>query len=196
MIMLKSQGLSIITAAVTLAVSVWNPGASAASPAQTTVKQLVSIFSSLPESGRDPGVWQQAANYIDYRLMTEQAFTREQWQALSPSQRQQLKDRMQALLQQRYYPRWRRIFSRSELAVVSESGSGGESYVTTRVSRGKKSDTVIWRLHAGDGQYQVVSLNVNGKDLSKRLAANCQRQFKRAGYGGTLAWLRSKSASQ
>lgn len=158
-----------------------------------TVQQLVTLFSAWSDGRGRRSIFEEAAQHIDYPTMAEMSFTPAQWDAFSPAQKRDMINSFRSLVENRYYRRWHKLFLRSRLTVANEAKAGGDIYVKTFVTQGKDEDTVIWRLRPHNGEPMVVSLNVNGKDLISRLSDRFQKQLKKRGTQGLVAWIKTEA---
>lgn len=182
--------LSLLTA---LSLSPLALPAVAQASGKETVQQLVTLFSAWGDGRGRSNIFEAAAHHIDYPAMAEMSFTAVQWDSFAPAQRRDLIGSFRTLVENRYYKRWHKLFLRSRLTVANEAHAGGDIYVKTFVTEGKDEDTVIWRLRPHNGEPMVVSLNVNGKDLISRLSDRFQKQLKRKGTQGLVAWMKSQA---
>jgi len=174
--------LAVIIMALSLA------RAASAETSKEAVGDLVQLFESWSDSRLDT-IQEKAARKIDYESISEMAFGEEQWRSFTPAQRSDLRQSLRQLLQTRYYSRWHRLFSRSTINIAGEVKRGNDSYVKSFIHDGKVEDVVIWHLHSHKGQPMVVDLNVNGKDLVKRLSERLHKQLKKRGPEALVAWL-------
>ena len=159
---------------------------------RTAVQDLVALFSSW--DGKRPGAELSgaAAKHIDYSGMASRAIGQAEWDKLNPGQQREFVSTFRKLVERRYYPRWHKLFSKGSLSYLSESSANGDVLVRTRLLVGKKRDTLVWRLHQGQGDWMVVNLTVGEKDLLGRLSTRFQRLMKDDGFEGMMAWLKDK----
>lgn len=162
-------------------------------PGRTVVHNLVTLFSAWSGDRIDSALSSAAAAYIDYNFMAERALGEEHWAKLSASQRREFVATFQRLIEQRYYPRWHKLFYKGQLSFTGEAAAGGDIYVRSLLAIGKKQDTIVWRLHGTPGDYKVISLRVGDKDLLRRLQDRFQRHLEKDGFEGMLAWLKDKA---
>lgn len=169
---------------------------SAAAPAGwTTVDQLLKGFGSSGAKAKRPNS-SSITPFIDYDEMSQRALGRKEWDALSVNQRRDFSQSLQTLVEKRYYPRWRKIFSKGKVSFVEESSSGGDNLVKTRLLLGKKSETLAWRL--SEKSNKVVSLCVGDKDLLERLKHRIQSKQKKSkgNIDVLIAWMRGASGEK
>lgn len=183
-----------------------------AGTAWLTVQKLVQSFQGSPGAGQSQAkaglpvrqaigdgsdnlsqAGEVAGSLIDFKQIAMRSLGKANWQSLSASQKQDLTMTIEALVQNRYYPRWRKIFGRGEVTYVSQELKNGDILVTTNLRLGHKDEPLIWQL-SGDGQKsKVISLAVNQNDLLTKLAGRIQAHQARDGYTAMIAWLKSKS---
>lgn len=161
-----------------------------------TVQELYVTFSALSKNNR--GVFDEAATKIDYATMAEMSFTPAQWDQFAPAQKREFIKVFRALIEERYYKRWQRLFLHSQMTVISEGKVAGDWYVKTSLvdvgDDADDTDTVIWRLRSSrGGDPMVISLNVNGKDLLTRLQGRFRKAFAKKGPVGVIAWMKDKA---
>lgn len=168
-------------------------------PAWNTVERLLRGFSEDFALTRHKGKGQGAASaahsqpsqILDYQEMSVRALGRRQWETLSASQKRDFSGSLEALVEKRYYPRWRKIFGKGKVTFVEETGVGGDTLVKTRLTLGKKVETLAWRLT--DKGTRVVSLAVSDKDLLERLKSriNSRRKKGKLDVDQLIAWMRN-----
>jgi MlaC protein len=127
-----------------------NPGF-ALEPAYSSVQNVVNVF-----SGPGSSNFKSAENYIDYDAMSQRSLGTAQWSKLTAKQKHDYTAALKVLMEQRYYPRWHRIFSKAKVEFVSKSQSGSDLLVKTNLVVGKKSDAMTWRLNERNDK--IVSL--------------------------------------
>jgi ABC-type transporter MlaC component len=189
--MLKKVTLAIALSA--LCTMQLNAPVVAQSSGRDVVQDLVTLFSAWSNGRGRHTIYDEASHHIDFPTMTEMAFTPAQWDAFTTVQKRDLIASFRTLVENRYYKRWHKLFLRSRLTVANEARAGGDIYVKTYVTEGRTEDTVIWRLHPHSGEPMVVSLNVNGKDLVNRLSERFQKQLKKRGAPGLVAWMKNQA---
>jgi MlaC protein len=162
----------------------------AAQPGWTSVQKIVSIFSS-----PGAGTYTAAGNYIDYDAMSQRSLGGE-WSKLTAKQKHDYSSALRTLMEQRYYPRWHRIFSKSKVEYVSQSnaGAGGDLLVKTNVVVGKKHDAMTWRLNGHNDK--VISLAIGEKDLLDRLTNRLQPRLKKGGFPSMLSWMQAHAKGE
>jgi ABC-type transporter MlaC component len=157
------------------------------------VQELVTLFSAWSDQRGRRNIFDAAAQHIDYQTMAEMAFTRPQWDSFTVEQKREMVQSFRSLVENRYYKRWHKLFLRSHLNIANEAKAGSDTYVKTYLTQGKDDDTVIWRLHPRGGELMVVDLNVNGRDLITRLSERFQKQLKKRGANGLIAWIKEQA---
>lgn len=167
-------------------------------PAWNTVERLLRGFSEdfarTRHKGKGSGLalnQSQPDQILDYQEMSVRALGRRQWDTLSASQKRDFSDSLEALVEKRYYPRWRKIFGKGKVTFVEETGAGSDTLVKTRLTLGKKVETLAWRLT--DKGTRVVSLSVSDKDLLERLKSriNSRRKKGKLDVDQLIAWMRN-----
>ncbi|HNM52226.1 MAG TPA: ABC transporter substrate-binding protein, partial [Candidatus Obscuribacter sp.] len=166
-------------------------------PAWNTVERLLRGFSEDFALTRQKGKGAASAGHsqpsqiIDYQEMSVRALGRRQWETLSTSQKRDFSASLEALVEKRYYPRWRKIFGKGKVTFVEETGVGGDTLVKTRLTLGKKVETLAWRLT--DKGTRVVSLSVSDKDLLERLKSRINSRCKKGklDVDQLIAWMRN-----
>lgn len=159
------------------------------------VQKLVEVVSAWKGDKADPSVNRQAAKYIDYQSMAQRSLGDEQWAKLNAGQKSQFTATLRNLMEQRYYPRWHRIFVKAKLQHVSDTASGADTLVKTHMLVGKKSDELVWRL-TGKGDPKVVSLAIGDKDLLTKLKVRLQDKLAKSNFASLLSWMQSKAKQQ
>ncbi|HNB17398.1 MAG TPA: ABC transporter substrate-binding protein [Candidatus Obscuribacter sp.] len=166
-------------------------------PAWNTVERLLRGFSEDFALTRQKGKGAASAGHsqpsqiIDYQEMSVRALGRRQWETLSTSQKRDFSASLEALVEKRYYPRWRKIFGKGKVTFVEETGVGGDTLVKTRLTLGKKVETLAWRLT--DKGTRVISLSVSDKDLLERLKSRINSRCKKGklDVDQLIAWMRN-----
>jgi hypothetical protein len=161
----------------------------AAEPGFTSVQNIVNVFSG---SGSDS--YRSAGSYIDYDAMSQRSLGGAQWSKLTAKEKHDYTAALKVLMEQRYYPRWHRIFSKAKVEFVSKSGSGGDLLVKTNLVVGKKRDAMTWRLNERNDK--VVSLAIGDKDLLDRLTNRLQPKLKKSGFQAMLSWMQSHAQGE
>lgn len=175
---------TLVTAAI---VSV--TGASALEPAFVPVQNIVNVFSAPAANS-----FKKAESYIDYDVMSQRSLGSSQWSKLTAKQKRDYISALKALMAQRYYPRWHRIFSKAKVEYLSKSSEGSDLLVKTNLVVGKKRDAMTWRLN--DHNDKVVSLAIGEKDLLERLTNRLQPKLKKNGFQAMLAWMQSHAQGE
>lgn len=162
------------------------------SAGKATIEKVSNLFSVWTASSA-PSVSKEAAVLIDYDEMAEKAMG-VHWGRLNPVERKQFTATLRHIIEQRYYKRWHKVFARGELAYKTEQPVEGDLFVRTNLKVGKKSDVLIWRLSNRSGQYKVISIAVNRKDLLDRLSTRLDaRMKKKESFQQLLAWMRDEA---
>ncbi len=156
-----------------------------AEPGWTSVQNVVNVFS---RNNVDTSGYRSAGAYIDYDSMAQRSLNA-QWSKLTPKQKHDYTAALRVLMEQRYYPRWHRIFSKAKVEYVSKSNAGGDLLVKTNLLVGKKRDAMTWRLN--DHNSKVISLAIGEKDLLERLTNRLQPRIKKSGFQSMLAWMQA-----
>ena len=157
-----------------------------------TVQKLVQTFQS-PAGAGDAHCAILADNLIDYRQIAMRSLGTADWQSLTVVQKQDLTETIAALVQNRYYPRWRKIFGKGEVTYVGEEKRNGDVVVTTNLRLGQEEESLTWLLTAP--QPRVISLAVNHNDLLTKLAQRIHAHQSKGGYRAMITWLKSKGKS-
>ncbi|RTL39866.1 MAG: hypothetical protein EKK48_18555 [Candidatus Melainabacteria bacterium] len=163
--------------------------ASALEPAFLSVQNIVNVFSAPAANS-----FKKAENYIDYDAMSQRSLGSSQWSKLTAKQKHDYVAALKSLMEQRYYPRWHRIFSRAKVEYLSKSTDGGDLLVKTNLVVGKKRDAMTWRLN--DHNDKVVSLAIGEKDLLDRLTHRLQPKLKKNGFQAMLAWMQNHAQGE
>jgi len=172
------------------------PAMAAAENGWTSVQKLVAIVSQWKGAKADPSVNRQAAQYIDYQSMGQRALGSDQWNKLNAGQQHQFVSTLQTLMEQRYYPRWHRIFSKAKLNHVSDAASGSDTLVKTDMVLGKKTDSLVWRVTGKGNEAKIVSLAIGDNDLLTKLKGRLQEKLAKSNFSSLLAWMQSKAKQQ
>ena len=156
------------------------------------MQELVTLFSAWSGQRVDPAISDAAARQIDYPGMAEYTLGPAQWDKLTASQKRDFVTVFRKLVEERYYPRWHKIFYNGKVTFLSEASVNGDTLVKTALTVGKQEDMVIWRLHPRAGELKVVSMTVGDKDLLDRLRSRFRKHLSRDGVDGLIAWLKDK----
>jgi len=158
------------------------------------VEALVELFSKWSGSSSDHTILNEAARYIDYRYMSRRALGTADWDKLSESQRDEFERAFKTLIEQRYYPRWHRVFSKSKITYGKESIENGLVYLKTAISVGDDREDVDWELVTRGTEAKVVNLRVDGKDLIARMARRLQKRLNKSGFRSVMGWIHNRNA--
>jgi ABC-type transporter MlaC component len=167
-----------------------------AATGKESVEKLVSIFRNWDANSASAKVFADAAGYIDYGSMSEQALGAEQWGKLKPAERNDFTTALRKLVEERYYPRWHKLFSKGTLTYGKESAGHGDIILNTVLKVNKKSQDVSWQLDTKGGQPRVISLKVDDKDLLNRLHERISPRLQKSGFKSLLSWLQTKAARE
>jgi ABC-type transporter MlaC component len=166
------------------------PAAFAAKPSAdklSTAKNSAAKLSAALRSDSLP----MAGTLIDFKQIAMRSVGEAEWQALSQVQKQDLTATIETLVQNRYYPRWKKVFGKGDVTYLSQSRRNGDTFVSTNLRLGHKDDLIVWQLTSSPPK--VVSLAVNKNDLLTKLAQRIQAHQAKGGYASMVAWLKSKS---
>ncbi|MBS1954601.1 MAG: ABC transporter substrate-binding protein [Cyanobacteria bacterium SZAS-4] len=158
-------------------------------PGFAVVQNIVNVF-----SGSGSASYSSAAKFIDYDAMSQRSLGAGQWSKLTVKQKRDYTAALRVLMEQRYYPRWHRIFSKAKLEYVSKSVSGDDLLVQTNLVVGKKRDAMTWRL--SDRNDKVISLAIGQKDLLDRLTNRLQPKLKKSGFQSMLSWMQAHAKGE
>jgi phospholipid transport system substrate-binding protein len=182
--------LAACVVASTVCVTVAQAQVSASGKA--TIEKVSNLF-SVWTTGSSQSVSREAAQFIDYDEMSEKAMGTH-WGRLNPTERKQFTATLQHIIEQKYYKRWHKVFAKGELAYKSESPVDGDLFVRTALKMGAKNDVLIWHLSNRTGNYKVISIAVNKKDLLDRLSTRLDARLKKKeSFQQLLAWMRDES---
>lgn len=134
-----------------------------------------------------------AALLIDYDEMSRRTLGKQDWQSMTPGQKHEFTRSLKALVEKRYYPRWRKIFARGKVALVDEKSNRGDVLVSTVLTIGKKSEPLSWRVTDRPGNQRVVSLAVADRDLVERIKHRIDSRRKKGNLDidQLIAWIAS-----
>ncbi|PWT98289.1 MAG: hypothetical protein C5B53_06950 [Candidatus Melainabacteria bacterium] len=161
-----------------------------ADESKATVQALVDIFVHWSGSANDKASYAKAAQYIDYRLMSERVLGQKRWDSLSGQDKNDFTSAFRAVIEKRYYPRWRRIFRNASITYLNEQSVNGDTLVKTRVKTGDSPEDITWTL---GGASKVVSLQVGERDLIKRASLRFEKKLAKSNFKDFLAWLKKES---
>ena len=159
---------------------------------KATVETLVNIFVHWSGSANDKASYAKAGQFIDYKLMSERVLGQKRWADLSNQEKTDFVSAFRAVIEKRYYPRWRRIFHNASINYLNEQGAGADTLVTTRVKTSSSTEDIIWTLAGTD---KVVSLKVGERDLIKRASSRFNKKLANSNFPDFLAWLKKESQS-
>ncbi|MBU6450592.1 MAG: ABC transporter substrate-binding protein [Cyanobacteria bacterium REEB67] len=193
-------GLQATVVAAPLARSATSETSSVGQPGWSTVQQIVQTFKTAARSGHDPARHQAAqfaalARFIDYKQIASRTLTASEWQSLNGEQRRELAATIRTLVENRYYPRWQKIFGSGHVAFLRETKSKGDLLVATNLHLGLKDDPLNWQLSSDGTRPRLISLSINKKDLLGTLRSRVEAHQCKGGYPAMIAWLKGKSKS-
>jgi len=187
---LKSRSTLSFCLALLAGLSTTNASALESKP---TVETLVKLFSQLSSTGpANQSVLTQAAQYIDYRAMAQSSLG-PQWDKLSEAQRDEFTKSFRTLVEKRYYPRWHKIFSKSQVSYGKESQQSGLTRVKTQITLKDSVQEVDWDLKAEGAAAKVVNLTVENKDLVMRVGRRFQQRLAKSGFPAFIAWIKTQA---
>jgi ABC-type transporter MlaC component len=166
---------------------------------KSSVESLIKLFSQWGTGVDSQTFAAKAAQFIDYRTMSQMALGAENWGKLSEGQRQEFTQSFRTLVEKRYYPRWHKIFSKSQVKYGKESVQNGLTRIQTEITLKDSLQRVDWDLKARDAEPKVVNLTVEDKDLVMRVGRRFQKKLAQSGFPALLAWIKTqavKSGSQ
>ena len=135
----------------------------------------------------------EPSNLIDYQEMSLRCLGKKDWDGLTVSQRSQFVASLKGLVEQRYYPRWHKIFGKGKVTFQEEVSQGGDIIVRTKLLLGKKEELLSWRVAGPSGSQKIVSLSVSNSDLLERLKSRIKARQKKVGFDALLAWMKGHS---
>jgi ABC-type transporter MlaC component len=162
---------------------------------KSTVETLVKLLSQWSSKGSNQNILSEAAQYIDYKSMAEASLGPQNWSKLSEGQRDEFVKSFRTLVEQRYYPRWHNIFSKSHITYGKASAQNGVNRIKTQMSLKDSVQEVDWDLKGQDSDARVVNLTVGEKDLVVRAGRRFQKRFAKAGFPAFIAWIKTQAAN-
>jgi ABC-type transporter MlaC component len=182
-----------ILAAATIFLAANPAPAAEAKQGKETIDKLVQLFKGWSGKSSDRQYYAQAAKYIDYQTMAQRSLSNGEWKKLTPQQKNEFVSTLRTLVEDRYYTRWHRIFSKGTLTYSGESVSNGDVIVQTQLTLGKKVDPLNWRLDKQGSDMKIVSLSVADADLLNKLSTRLTGRLNKYGFDGLLAWMKNKA---
>jgi ABC-type transporter MlaC component len=170
--------------------------AAPAGPGWAAVGQLLQTFDGAGSSKGSKAVAKVGSgpsSLIDYQEMSVRCLGKKDWDSLSATQRTQFIASLKGLVEQRYYPRWRKIFGKGKVTFQDETAQGGDIVVRTKLLLGKKEELLAWRVADQSGAQKIVSLSVSNSDLLKRLKSRIKARQQKVGFDALLAWMKGRS---
>jgi ABC-type transporter MlaC component len=158
-----------------------------------SIESLVKVFSTLHGHHWElrPAELAEAAKYINYPSMAQRALGDEEWSKLTAAQKKNYLQSFKAIIERRYYTRWRRIFAQSKICYGTEQKKGEDFLVNTTVTTAKSNKNVIWNL-TGEPP-KLVNLTVGEHDLLQVAHSRFQRKIAGVGLPVFVAWLQKRS---
>jgi ABC-type transporter MlaC component len=187
---------ALLSLPVSMLLAVGATSAESAQSGKATVEKLVTLFKSWDQGIAPAKVFSEATDYIDYSSMSEQALGADQWGKLSDNDKNAFSKAIKKLVEQRYYPRWHKLFAKGSLTYGTESNRNGDITLNTVLNVNKKSQEVAWRLQAKSTAPKVISLRVDEKDLLNVLHDRISPRLRKAGFSSLLSWLQNKAAQE
>jgi ABC-type transporter MlaC component len=179
-----------------IAVASTMPPSQAQASGKETVEKLVTLFRSWDKGVAPAKVFSEATEYIDYASMSAQVLGAQEWNKLKAAEQTAFTNALRKLVEQRYYPRWHKLFSKGTLTYGSESAGKGDIVLNTVLKVSKNSQNVDWRLDSKKTPPKVVSLKVDEKDLLGTLHDRLSPRLKKSGFTSLLSWLQNKAAEE
>ncbi len=170
--------------------------AAPAGPGWAAVGQLLQTFDGAGSSKGSKAVAKVGSgpsSLIDYQEMSVRCLGKKDWDSLSATQRTQFIASLKGLVEQRYYPRWRKIFGKGKVTFQDETAQGGDIVVRTKLLLGKKEEFLSWRVADQSGAQKIVSLSVSNSDLLERLKSRIKARQQKVGFDALLAWMKGRS---
>jgi ABC-type transporter MlaC component len=162
--------------------------------AKDSVSSLIASFVQWNGKSADKNKLDQLAHSLDYDGMSQRALGAQQWAKLSASQKSEFIAALRNAIEQRYYPRWHRLFAKGTVAYGEQTKNQTETTIETKLTVGKSKQNLSWLLDEKGGELKVVSLKVDKSDLVTRLHDRISTRLAKSGFDKVLAWLKSKSA--
>jgi ABC-type transporter MlaC component len=158
-----------------------------------TVENLVRILGAGNGTAADQKTFAEAAKFIDYESMSQRALGQAEWAKISPSQRSKFIAALRTVVEQRYYPRWHRLFAKGTITYGQESTVNGDTVLQTSLKINKKSQQLAWCMAKHAGDLKVVSLGLNDKDLLNKLHQRVITKLKKSDFDSLVVWLKNKA---
>ncbi len=168
----------------------------AAATGKETVEKLVTLFKSWDQGVPPAKVFNEATEYIDYSSMSEQALGAAEWNKLKPADQAAFTTALRKLVEQKYYPKWHKLFTKGTLTYGSENSARGDITLSTVLKVSKNSQNVAWRLDSKKSPPKVVSLKVDEKDLLATLHNRISPRLQKVGFPSLLSWLQKHAAEE
>lgn len=167
---------------------------SAASPSSSLSSSATSATSiKISGKAKKTKPCKSAGSLIDYQEMSVRCLGKKDWDVLTATQRSQFVASLRGLVEQRYYPRWRKIFGKGKVTFQDETTQRGDILVRTKLMLGKKEELLSWRVVGQSGSPKIVSLSVSNSDLLERLKSRIKARQQKVGFDALLAWMKGRS---
>jgi ABC-type transporter MlaC component len=177
--------------AISLSLAVTQPA-----KAQEGTAAVQRIISTVTAGGRRKtkvNLAKAMADKADYDTMAQHLFSPKQWQQMTIAERTGVTTSVRNILERRYYKRWHKLYSRSQVQYLGETPINGGIAVRTMLNDHSSSESVTWQLSKKNGKLLVTDLNVDGKDLVDGLRDKVQKRLRRQGYDGVVTWLKTRT---
>jgi len=161
--------------------------------AKDSVSSLITSFVQWNGKFTDKVKLDQLAHSLDYDGMSSRAMGAQQWAMLSASQKSEFIAALRSVIEQRYYPRWHRLFAKGTVIYGVQAKNQTETTIQTKLTVGKSKQNLSWLLDEKAGELKVVSLKVDKSDLVTRLHDRISARLAKNGFDKVLSWLKSKS---
>jgi ABC-type transporter MlaC component len=181
---------AILASAIVVTASVSLPAL--AQDGKVVVQNLVNLMALGHGETQKIGIYSEADKSVDFESMAELSLGAPTWDKLSTMQKTEFVACLKKLIEQRYYPRWHKIFSRGKIAFVGETVASKDTYVKTDLTVGKKQTLLVWRLHPRAGELKIISLSVGPKDLLERASLSFHKHLEKSSFEGLIAWMKDK----
>lgn len=146
-----------------------------------TIDRMIKILTSSPHRSLTPAVEKEVGEYIDYSYIARYALGAQAWERLDESKKHQYLSLVRRSIEQKYYPRWHRLFGKGSLKDLGETRANGDTFVRTALTVGKKQSLIVWKLHGSENQLKVISLKVGDDDLLERLKGRFRKILEKGG---------------
>ncbi len=160
------------------------------------VLQFISTVTRTDSMATRKNTFNDAAVHMDFNEMAKRAFGDSGWATFSTADQKEVTQLFRQMLQNRYFVRWRRVFSDGKYEVKSTNKDKKEASVIGLLKlSGKKSDVNFRLVETADGP-KIISMVVSGKDLLERTSIRLKRALKNKGAKGLIAYLKKRTAEK